>query len=637
MKRLYWIVSLILILPLVIIAQENRSFDGSGNNETNTDWGAAESLLEYHIGNAFADGISTPSGADRPNSREISNAVFDQAGFIQSNLEISDFGWGFGQFIDHDITFVADNGDEPLMIAVPSCDVHFDPSCTGSVVIPMKRSNSSITTGTDNSNPRKVINSITGFADGSGVYGSNESRANWLRTFTGGKLKSSTGNNLPFNTITGNREDEVDLTAPFMIIEGTPRPKHLIAGDVRANEQPGLASFHTLFMREHNRLCEELIIENPSWNDEQLYQRARKIVGALIQVVLYEEFLPALGVEIPEYKGYDANVNPSIMNVFSAAAYRLGHTLVNDQIIRMNDAGEPLSFGSLHIKDAFFNPFIILDEDGIDPIFIGMATQMQQTFDTKVVTTLRNFLFGAPGMGGLDLVSINIQRGRERGLPDYNSIRTLMGLDAYTTFSQITDNTALQTALENTYSDINKIDPWVGMLSESMMNEKALGELIHTILQDQFMKLRDGDRYYYENDAAFTQDEVDELQATKLSAIIKRNTEIQHIQDDVFHAQEHTITAVDLTPFDGIRTISIDAYPNPVNQFLNVAFKSSDLQMFTMTLTDVNGQVFMQEHLSVNKGENKYQFELDENYTSGVYIINISNDIGAGNLKLVKQ
>jgi len=637
MKRVNLLFTLFFAILFSIQGQENRSITGFGNNETTPAWGSAQSVLQYLTGNAFADGISEPAGVDRPNPRAISNIVFDQAGFIESNTGISDFGWGFGQFIDHDITLVEDNLSAFMPIPVPQCDSHFDPACEGDRIIGMKRSVTDPSTGTDPENPVKVVNAITAFIDGSGVYGSEEDRAEWLRTHQGGKLKMSAGGLLPFNTTSGEYASDVDHDAPFMLFEGIPPVRFNIAGDIRANEQPGLSAFHTLFVREHNRLCEELAVEYPSWTDEQLYQRARKIVGALIQVVAYEEFLPALGIELNDYQGYDPGMDASIMNVFSAAAYRLGHTLVNDQVIRMTDDGEALSFGSMHIKDVFFNPRVLVDEGGIEPVFIGMATQMQQAFDTKVVTTLRNFLFGPPGSGGLDLVSININRGRERGLKDFNTLRSEMGLAAHDEWSDITANSELQASLESIYGDINTVDPWVGMLSEDIMPDAAVGELVYMVLQEQFTRLRDGDRYYYEHDPAFSADEINELKSTLLSDIIKRNTDIVNIQDDVFHAQPHVLTAVQIHPFDAIRAINIDAYPNPVNRFMNLSIRSMEDQQLSLQLLDMSGRIFMEEVLEVQSGDNDYQFDLDDRYTSGVYTILLSNESGEGSLRLVKQ
>ncbi len=128
---------------------------------------------------------------------------------------------------------------------------------------------------------------------------------------------------------------------------------------------------------------------------------SRRIIGAKIQAIVYEEWLPTLGVHLPEYNGYDALVNPGIMNVFSVAAYRYGHTVVNSTIVRMNNEGNLIPAGNILLRNAFFNPIVLVESGGVDPFLIGMATQVEQDFDCKLVHDLRNFLFGPPGFGGL--------------------------------------------------------------------------------------------------------------------------------------------------------------------------------------------------------------------------------------------
>src|SRR5205823_3555406 len=112
-----------------------------------------------------------------------------------------------------------------------------------------------------------------------------------------------------------------------------------VAGDIRANEQPTIACLHTLFVREHNFQARRIQREHPNFRDEQVYQEARLIVIAEIQHITYDEFLPALlgGDAVGPYTGYDVNVNASVGTVFAAAAFRLGHTLLSPQLLRLEE------------------------------------------------------------------------------------------------------------------------------------------------------------------------------------------------------------------------------------------------------------------------------------------------------------
>ncbi len=541
-----------------------RTFNGTINNLNNTLWGAAGTNLTRKTSIGYRDRISSPAGQNRPNPRQISNELFAQAGLLNDVMGLSDYCWVWGQFIDHDIGITPD-GNEPAMINVPAGDPWFDPMNSGSVIIPMMRNVFDPETGTSRGNPRQHPNLITAYIDGSGVYGSDEETANWLRTFTGGKLKSSADNMLPFNTLTGEFDSDIDPNAPHMDNPVRLTDKLYVAGDVRANENPLLLAFHTLFMREHNRLCDDLAAKYPDWNDERLYQHARKIVGALIQSVVYHEWLPAMGVKLQRYQGYKDDVNPQLTNVFTAAAFRLGHTLLNGNIIRMKNDGDLMEEGNLSLRDAFFNPLIVEESGGIEPFLKGMGTQVQQSLDSKVIDDVRNFLFGPPGAGGLDLASININRGRERGLPDFNTVRQNYGLPKYFFFQQLNWDYNVMIKMVRLYKNINKVDPWVGMLVERPRPNELFGETIMAIMKHQFSALRDGDRFYYENDPALSPFEKGEIRYTTLHDIIMRNTSIELMQRNVFRAMDHdeicnelpgsilgTITSVMGSPIPGV-------------------------------------------------------------------------------------
>lgn len=510
-------------------SREVRTYDGTNNNLNNTNWGATFEHLQRLASNDYADGISELAGADRPSARAVSNSVSDQPDgvSISNTVNGTDFIWQWGQFMDHDID-LTDGAEESADIIVPEGDPDFDPSSTGGVVIPFNRALFDSSTGTDASNPREQENEITSWIDGSMVYGSDDERNAALRVAGTPFLKVSNGNMLPFNTdsLTNANGFVTDPTSLFL------------AGDIRANEQLGLTVMHTLFVREHNRLAERFLNDDPNVGADAIYERARRLVIAKIQIITFDEWLPALvgPNAIPAYSGYDDTVNPTVFNEFSVAAFRLGHSMLNAQLLRLDVDGNEISDGHVALRDAFFTGASILtQEEDLDPILRGLATQLHQEIDAKVVDDIRNFLFGMPGSGGLDLASLNIQRGRDHGVPGYNDMREAMGLTRITQFGEITSDTELADALFDTYGDVNSIDLWVGGLSEDAVAGSQLGELFQAIIVRQFTALRDGDRFWWEND--LSADERDRVRDTTLAEVIRDNTGIgNEIQDNVFVA-----------------------------------------------------------------------------------------------------
>lgn len=531
-----------------------RTYNGQFNNPDNEFYGAAHTALQRVSGYRYADDMAEPVSEGMPNPRTVSNALFAQEGLLNDPVGLSDYTWVFGQFMDHDVTLTEGVG-EPFNIPVPMGDPQFDPLFFGTVQIPLTRNLHQVGTGTSPGNPRMYENEITAFIDGSGVYGSDVATANWLRSFEDGKMKVSAGNMLPYNTVSGEIDSPEDPNAPHMA-NGTGNPGPLfVAGDVRANENPLLATCHLLFVREHNRQCDRLKAEHPDWTDEQLYQHARKIVGGLLQSITYDEWLPTMGVDIPPYSGYDPTINPQLANVFTAAAFRVGHTLLNGNIRRLGATGQVLPEGNLTLREAFFST-TAFDGIGIDPYLRGMAEQTQQQMDSRVVDDVRNFLFGPPGAGGLDLAAINIARGRDRGLNAYNAIRQAYGLGVLVDFSEINPDPEVYQVLEDLYdADINKIDPWAAMLAERADNGSIFGPTIRRIMTREFTKLRDGDRFFYLNDPLLTEGEKEMITRMTFRDVIMYNSGITLMQDNVFESM----------PFSeicGSATVSADGWIN---------------------------------------------------------------------------
>ncbi len=498
---------------------ELPAIDGSGNNAGTPDANAAHTPLRRFLPDDYADGADEMAGAQRASARLISNTVFAQSELNPNAGNFSDFLWQWGQFLDHDIDLTDGvNPPEEQPIPVPAGDPFFDPDNTGLVSISFNRS----IYEHDAAGVRQQINEITGWIDASNVYGSSAERASALRRNDGsGKLLTSAGELLPFN--------ENGLANA-----GGPADTLFLAGDVRANEQVGLAAMHTLFVREHNRLVDELQAANPDLSGEELYQRARRLVSAEMQQITYREFLPALlgPRALPRYRGYQADTDARIMNEFSGAAYRLGHSMLSPTLLRLDAQLQPAAEGPLPLRNAFFAPQE-LTANGIDSILRGLAMQVCQTIDAEVVDDVRNFLFGQPGAGGFDLVALNIQRGRDHGLPSYNEARSGFGLAPAASFADISSNPEVVAQLQAAYASVADVDLWVGGLAEDPHNNGQLGELFHTIVRQQFLVLRDGDRFWHRN--TLNRADRNLIRGLTLGRIIKLNTDIgEELPDNVF-------------------------------------------------------------------------------------------------------
>ena len=295
---------------------EVRSIDGTGNNTSEHLQGAANTpIIRYNHQATYPDdesGSTMVLPPELPNPRVISNRLSAQNTAVFNARHLSDFVWQWGQFLSHDMDLTGNNpvnSTTPVHIPVPVGDLHFDPLSTGSVIIPFNRSNFQMVDGV-----RQQVNEVTSYIDASNVYGSDSVRALALRSGQDGLLNMSSGALLPFNNNPNHMLPNDN--------EGSSPDNHLfLAGDVRANEQPGLTSLHTLFSREHNRLATEIKNRGLANTDEDIYQLARKMVGAQMQAITYREYLPAIFGSQSAPKIEDYNYNPttdaSITQVFS--------------------------------------------------------------------------------------------------------------------------------------------------------------------------------------------------------------------------------------------------------------------------------------------------------------------------------
>merc|ERR1719367_949496 len=550
-----------------------RTADGSCNNLKNPAWGSAFMAFLRFLPPDYSDGVQAVrrarSGRELPNARLISSTVHRQSSADTQQFTMLVMQWG--QFLDHDVTStpqtrgfnnsllkccgprgqILENDllhPDCMPIQVSSRDLfysQFNATCMEFVrSSPAPRRDCTL-------GPRDQINQITSFIDGSNVYGSTAEEQRSLRLGKRGKLKYTDLHIrkplLPaLDPKTANDECRI-----------TTRNLHCFAaGDFRANEQPGLTAMHTLWLREHNRIANDLADINPQWNDDRVYHEARKIVGAILQHITFNEWLPiVLGPRVIEifelkllpsgyYSLYNDTVNPTVSNAFGAAAFRFGHSLVKNSLSRCNKEFREVPF-FIKLHKELNNPSNLHNFGSVDRILLGLASKRLARRDEFISEELTNHLFQTPKLGfGMDLAALNIQRGRDHGLPAYNIWREQCGLRRFSRFSDMTDVINVETVdrLSRVYSHVDDIDLFTGGLSERPVTGGVVGPTFACIVGQQFLNLRKGDRFWYENGnhpGAFKADQLQEIRKSSLSRIICDNL------DDIESLQSFAFLTVD--------------------------------------------------------------------------------------------
>ena len=536
-----------------------RTYDGSCNNFRHPMWGASLTPFSRLLIPNYENGFNTPLGWNKtklPSARQISLKLISTA-HVTSDAEYTHMLMQWGQFLDHDIDFTVSGPSSSRFNDGKSCKETCeneqpcfpieipkdDPRIKRYKCMQFTRSSAVCGSGStslffDSITPRQQINQITSFIDASNVYGSSTKDALDLRTedtnqhtdkglLREGMLQKNGKYLLPFNK---------DTHIECQVNKSESDVPCFLAGDHRANEQLGLLSMHTLWMRQHNRIAVQLARINPQWVGEKIYQEARKIVGAQMQHITYNEWLPKIlgknGMEkLGSYKGYNPNVEPSVFNAFATAAFRFGHTLIQPILARLNSSFQEIAEGSLPLHKAFFSPYRLIEEGGIDPLLRGLfGTPVKSRDATHQLfnSELTEHLFEMAHTVALDLAALNIQRGRDHGLPYYNSWRQFCNMTVAKTFDEFLEieNEDLREKLRTIYGNVDEVDLFVGGILEDPLPGSRLGPTFMCLISRQFDRLRSGDRFWYENPSVFTNDQL--LQIKQVRRSVKMS--IDHVR-----------------------------------------------------------------------------------------------------------
>ena len=567
--------------------QRFRTIDGTCNNLENPFLGAADTSIVRLIPSQYEDGISSLRGGlqsrkpefieagpftqPNPSARLVSQTVIRN---VSEDGALTHIAMQWGQFLDHDMSLTPEQEDE--------CPERAEECEFTNICEPIRVADRDpiFGVGTDNNGhcmafsrsmaacvdedeplvngvfrPREQINVLTSFIDASMVYGSDEELARELREFKGGLLRE--GENFPGNKPelprVSNEENRREEEGNYV---GCPNPGKLgcfLAGDFRVNEHLALTVMHTIWFREHNRIARELGKLNPQWDDERLFQEAKRIVGALIQKITYVDYLhPILGDDVYDMvlgktSNYDPRINPGINNAFSTAAYRYGHTLIRSSFKRLGSKYLPIGAGPLDLLTAFFDPDHFRDSFGTDPILRGLVSENARRVDEFIDSVLTNHLF----RNNLDLGSLNIQRGRDHGLPPYitwqrycKAVFPDLPLPSF-------DNTLTLVRFLELYGSLDTVDLWIGGLAEERLPGSLLGPTFACLFGITFGNLRDGDRFFYTNPGVFEPKQLEQIQLDTFSRVICDNSDnIHDIQQNAFLAGKPRVPCSSLPRID---------------------------------------------------------------------------------------
>lgn len=306
-----------------------------------------------------------------------------------------------------------------------------------------------------------------------------------------------------------------------------------------------------MWVREHNRLADELHSFNPHWSGDRIFNEVRKIVGACIQSITYEHWLPIImGPEgmkmIGPYTGYDDQINPTISNEFATAAMRFGHTMIPPIVFRLDENWNPIQSGHLLLHQTFFAPDRLLKDGGMDPIIRGLLYNgiRDRSLNPPLTSELTENLFAMAHELALDLAALNIQRGRDHGLQSYTEYGYKfcgLGKSAHPkSFEDLKDRISrvdVLSGLRGIYGHPANIDLFTGGVLEDLLPGARVGPTFACIIADQFRRLRSGDRFWYEASGVFSPAQMSELKrsGSSFSRLICENADnITNIQMNAF-------------------------------------------------------------------------------------------------------
>ena len=488
----------------------NRTMDGSWNNPASPMEGAAGTRFGRMVSRdkTFMDEKMLMV----PNPRLISrllqtrkNGEMKEVPFLNMNAV-----WWI-QMETHDWVSHGDNKTSELMEIPLAKDDPKRQALHMTHMLEPKTSDDPTRKASEANTPQTYLNEVTHWWDGSQIYGSSEEKAKQLRTGEDGKMRLNEKGQLPVG------KDGIEETG------------------FSRNWTLGLATMHTMFVKEHNAIADMLKESYPDWNDDQLFHKARLINSALMAKIHTVEWTPNVLPNDKLYSGMLANwygeatkmirgeenrkavawLNvsdeaigglvgnkiekhgvPAWLSEEFVSDYAILHSMLPDTL-KMGKIGEEekddLALNEIRQKKSSD----VMDEYGLANVFHSFGTQHPgQLVLNNYPETLQDL--SVPGFGFFDMAAVDILRDRERGVPRYNEMRRELGLNPIKKFEDLTEDEETLEDLKKIYNyDVEQIDFKIGSLAETTRPENfGFGETMFTIFILHASRRLQADRFY---------------------------------------------------------------------------------------------------------------------------------------------
>ena len=513
-----------------------RTADGSYNDLAHPEMGMVGTRFGRNV--ALQDAAVDEANLLEPNPRLISRTLLKRDTFIPATiLNLHAASWI--QFQTHDWFSHGDNpaGEQPgNSFVVPPADSENNTAENTDLKVPKTPKDPTRTD--DNTAPATFTNRVTHWWDASQLYGSDEATIDSLRTHNAGKMRIDDNDALPFDEAKG--------------IDAVGFPGSTGSWWV------GLSLLHTLFIKEHNAICDRLQKHYPDWSDAQLFDKARLINAALLAKIHTVEWTPAilpnpitqvamnanwwglLGRGVKAATGHlgdgeilsgivgsvtDHHTAPYYLTEEFVSVYRM-HPLIPDDVdFYSHKNGESLT------RKPFRDIFGRRTRDFMNAVSIEDSLYSFGIQHPGAITlhNYPNFLRALTkddSPDAFDLAAVDILRDRERGVPRYNRFREIVGMGRVKSFEELTSNPQWAKELRIIYNgNIDRVDLMVGLFAEDLPTGFGFSDTAFRIFILMASRRLKSDRFFTEDYRAeiYTQFGLDWIDDNSFITVLRRH------------------------------------------------------------------------------------------------------------------